>query len=136
MTGKELTPKQQVVYGRLGVLIVAVVAGLLALDTDNSILDLVGFAWAGFGSAFGPIILLALFWNKLTSAGALSGMITGAVVSFTWGQFGWLGLYEIVPGFILAGLVAIVVSSISPQKDQGIFQEFETMTNEMEQIKN
>ncbi|GAA3705022.1 sodium/proline symporter PutP [Zhihengliuella alba] len=136
MTGRELTPKQQVIYGRIGVLIVAVVAGLLALDTDNSILDLVGFAWAGFGSAFGPVIILALFWKKMTGSGALAGMITGAVVSFVWGQFGWLGLYEIVPGFLACLIVAMVVSSISPQKNTAIHEEFDTMTSEMEQIKN
>ncbi|RZU62607.1 sodium/proline symporter PutP [Zhihengliuella halotolerans] len=139
MTGKVLTPKQQVIYGRLGVLIIAVIAGLIALDTDSNILELVGFAWAGFGSAFGPIIILALFWNKLTSAGALSGMIVGAVVSFVWGSYlegGIFDLYEIVPGFALATLTAFIVSSITPQKDKEIFQEFETMTNEMEQIKN
>ncbi|GAB3756870.1 sodium/proline symporter PutP [Zhihengliuella somnathii] len=139
MTGKELTPKQQIIYGRLGVLIIALIAGLIALDTDSNILDLVGFAWAGFGAAFGPIILLALFWNKLTASGALSGMIVGAVVSFVWGSYlegGFFDLYEIIPGFVLATIVAVVVSSIAPQKNKEIYQEFDTMTSEIEAIKN
>lgn len=83
---KNLTAKQGVLLGRLGVLVVAVVAIVLASSRNESILALVAFAWAGFGASFGPAVLLSLFWKKLTMPGALSGMIVGAVIVFAWGN--------------------------------------------------
>src|SRR5690606_10985451 len=78
------------------------------------ILNLVGFAWAGFGASFGPIVLLALYWRKFTSQGALAGMVVGAVTVFIWGNTA-LGdyLYEIVPGFLLNLIVSVVVSKLT-----------------------
>jgi sodium/proline symporter len=127
MTGKEMSVRTQVMLGRAAVLLVAIVAGLIALDRTATILDLVGFAWAGFGAAFGPIVLLSLYWRRLTRWGALAGMIVGAVVAFTWGRSA-LGdvLYEIVPGFVLGGLVAIVVSLLTPAPVAGIGMEFDS----------
>ncbi|GJF17367.1 sodium:proline symporter [Mycolicibacterium cyprinidarum] len=127
--GKETSPKKLVNYGRLGVLTVAVVAIILALDPSDTILDLVGFAWAGFGAAFGPLIILSLFWRRLTSAGAIAGMITGAVVVGIWGNIDALSdvMYEIVPGFIACGAVAIVVSLFTTRQDDGIESEFSAM---------
>ena len=120
-----------VFVGRLAVLVVAIIAALLAWNPDSSILDLVGFAWAGFGSAFGPIILLSLFWRKLTNYGALSGMVVGAVVAFVWGKTA-LGdqLYEIVPGFIACLLVAVIVSIVTYKPNAEIEEEF----NETERL--
>lgn len=63
------------VLGRLGVLVVAIIAGLMALDQNSAILELVAFAWAGFGAAFGPLVILSLYWRKLTATGALAGMV-------------------------------------------------------------
>lgn len=116
-------------FGRLGVLTVAVVAVLLALNPDGTILDLVGFAWAGFGAAFGPLILLSLFWRKLTSAGAIAGMIAGAVVVGIWGQTDALSsaMYEIVPGFLACLVVAVVVSLVTAREDDDIQTEFTEM---------
>lgn len=127
--GKEASPTRLVTYGRLGVLTVAVVAILLALNPDGTILDLVGFAWAGFGAAFGPLILLSLFWRKLTSAGAIAGMIAGAVVVGIWGQTEALSsaMYEIVPGFIACLVVAVVVSLVTAREDDDIQREFTEM---------
>ncbi|WP_203135322.1 sodium/proline symporter PutP [Microbacterium sp. JZ31] len=109
--------------GRGCVLIVAVIAILLALDPESTILELVGFAWAGFGAAFGPIILLSLFWRRLTAVGALSGMIVGAATVFLWPLLG-TGLYEIVPGFALNLLVAFVVSRMTYRRDEEVDEEF------------
>lgn len=127
--GKEASPKKLVNYGRLGVLTVAVVAILLALNPGGTILDLVGFAWAGFGAAFGPLIILSLFWRKLTSTGAIAGMISGAVVVGIWGQTEALAstMYEIVPGFIACAVVAIVVSLLAARPDEDIEREFSEM---------
>ncbi len=128
--GKELTAQQQVRLGRLGVLAVAVVAALLAIDPRSNILGLVAFAWAGFGGAFGPIILLSLFWRRLTAMGALAGMITGAVVVGIWGYIPSLQalMYEIVPGFLACTLAAVVVSLLmQPRHNKEIQAEFDTM---------
>ncbi|MCB0949623.1 MAG: sodium/proline symporter PutP [Mycobacterium sp.] len=127
--GRETSPKKLVNYGRLGVLTVAVVAIVLALDPSDTILDLVGFAWAGFGAAFGPLIILSLFWRKLTTAGAIAGMITGAVVVGVWGQVDSLSdvMYEIVPGFVACAAAAIVVSLFTKRENDDIEGEFTEM---------
>lgn len=123
---KDATDKHYVAAGRLAVLIVSIIAAILAWNPNNSILDLVGFAWAGFGSAFGPIILLALYWRKLTNIGALSGMVVGAVVAFIWGQSSTLSgiIYEMVPGFFINLIVALVVSLITYKPNAEIEEEF------------
>jgi sodium/proline symporter len=64
------------------------------------VLGLVSYAWAGFGAAFGPVVLFSVMWSRMTRNGALAGMVIGALTVIVWKQFGWLGLYEIIPGFI------------------------------------
>ncbi|WP_019414704.1 sodium/proline symporter PutP [Paenisporosarcina sp. TG20] len=127
---KEATDKSYVTMGRVAVLAVAIVAMSLAWGQNKSILDLVAYAWAGFGAAFGPIIILSLFWRKLTTWGVLSGMIVGAVTVVVWGNNEYLKglMYEIVPGFILCLLFAVVVSMLTYRKNIEIEREFdETM---------
>jgi len=123
---KDASPKQMVMLGRLGVLLVALVAGLIALNRDATILELVGFAWAGFGAAFGPVVLLSLYWKKLSTWGALAGMVTGAVVVFIWGNSPLSAtMYEIVPGFAASLLVAVVVSLFTYKASTEIETEFD-----------
>lgn len=101
-----------VTVGRLSIVAVAAVAMLLAQNPNGSVLKLVANAWAGFGAAFGPVILLALMWPRMTRGGALAGMMTGAAVVILWIQMGWSAtLYELVPGFA-AAMAAIVVVSL------------------------
>ncbi|AYC30440.1 sodium/proline symporter PutP [Paenisporosarcina cavernae] len=121
------TDKQMVLLGRLAVLVVSIVAMALAWEQNKTILDLVAYAWAGFGAAFGPIILLSLFWRKLTSMGALAGMVVGAVVVVIWGNSEKLSgmLYEIIPGFILCLLVAWVVSLMTYKPKPELEKEFD-----------
>ena len=90
----------------------AVAAGTLALDRDAMVLDLVGYAWAGFGAAFGPVLLLSLYWRRMTRFGALAGIICGGSTVVIWRQLsgGIFDLYELLPGFCLAWLVAWAVS--------------------------
>ena len=123
---KEASDKHYVMAGRIAVLIVAIVAAILGWNPDSSILDLVGFAWAGFGAAFGPTILLALYWKKLTNIGALVGMVAGAVVAYIWGQNEALSgmLYEIVPGFVINLVLTIIVSLITYKHNAEIEKEF------------
>ncbi|MFY3791164.1 sodium/proline symporter PutP [Ureibacillus sp. MALMAid1270] len=127
---KSASDKHYVGAGRIAVLVVSVVAALLALDPENSILKLVSFAWAGFGAAFGPVILLSLYWKKLTNIGALAGMIVGAVVAYVWGTVpaikeSFFNLYEIVPGFVLGLIAAVVVSLITYKPNADIEKEFD-----------
>ena len=81
---KNGSDREYVFLGRMAVLLVSIIAMVLALEPDSTILDLVAYAWAGFGGAFGPVILLSLFWRKMTTWGALAGMITGAVTVILW----------------------------------------------------
>ncbi|MBT2733833.1 sodium/proline symporter PutP [Bacillus sp. ISL-7] len=122
---KNAKDKQLVFLGRMAVLLVAVIASALAFKQNSTILDLVAYAWAGFGASFGPVILLSLFWKKITNWGALFGMIVGAVTVIVWKNVG-LGdtLYEIVPGFVFNLIVAVVVSLITYKKNDAIEKEF------------
>jgi sodium/proline symporter len=123
---REAKDKELVFLGRMSVLAVSVVAALLALQENNTILDLVAYAWAGFGASFGPVIILSLLWRKMTNWGALFGMITGAVTVIIWSKVG-LGdtLYEIVPGFIINLIVSFVVSMMTYKKNDDIEKEFD-----------
>lgn len=100
--------------GRLAVLAIAALAFALALDPESKVLDLVGWAWAGFGAAFGPAILLSLYWPRMTRAGALAGIVIGGLTVILWKQAAGLGgvfaLYELVPGFALSWLAIWIVS--------------------------
>src|SRR5690606_31618508 len=81
---RDATDKELVLVGRLSVLVVALVAIYLAWDPENTILDLVANAWAGFGAAFGPIVILSLFWKRMNRNGALAGMLVGAITVLLW----------------------------------------------------
>lgn len=125
---KPPSARRLVLLGRLGVVVVALAALLLALNPDDSILGLVSFAWAGFGAAFGPITLLSLYWRKLTNWGALAGMVTGTVVVFLWDALN-TGLYELLPAFVLATVAAWVVSLVTHQPNSEITDEFNRAEN-------
>lgn len=102
--------------GRAGVVGIALAALWLAKSPDSKVLDLVAYAWAGFGAAFGPVLLLSLFWRGMSRAGALAGILTGAVTVIAWRQQGGgiFELYEMVPGVVLAGLATVGASLVSP----------------------
>jgi sodium/proline symporter len=123
---KDAKDKELVFLGRMAVLIVSIVAAALAFKQNNTILNLVAYAWAGFGASFGPTILLSLFWKKMTNWGALFGMIVGAVTVIVWKNVG-LGdtLYEIVPGFVFNLVVSVVVSYMTYRKNHEIEEDFQ-----------
>jgi SSS family solute:Na+ symporter len=117
---RNASEREAVNIGRLSVALVAVAAMVIAADPDSEVLGLVANAWAGFGAAFGPLILLALTWPRMTGAGAVAGLVTGAGVVAAWIALGWNaalmggpGLYEIVPGFAAALAAIIIVSRIT-----------------------
>src|SRR5690606_37705087 len=119
--------KHVLMLGRLAVLVIAVIAVILALVPDDTVLGLLAFAWAGFGAAFGPRVLLSLFWRGFTNWGALAGMLVGAVGVFVWDVV-WPEMYELLPAFICAMVVAVVVSLLTyhpdSEKQQEIHKEF------------
>ncbi len=128
------SPTTALWLGRGGVALVAVIAAIIALDPGSSILQLVGFAWAGFGAAFGPLLILGLFWRKVTAMGALTGMVGGAVVSFIWGSLRLaknpgFTLYEIIPGFAVCLVLTVVVSLLTRQTNPDVDEEFETVVS-------
>jgi len=96
------------------------------------VLDLVAYAWAGFGAAFGPTLLLSLFWKRMTYSGALAGMAVGGITVLVWKQFrgGIFDLYEIVPGFIFSLAAIAVVSLMSTPPAPAIIREFEAVAAE------
>jgi len=104
------------------VLIVSIVAILLALNPNNSVLDLVSHAWAGFGAAFGPIIVFSVFWARMTRNGALAGMIIGAVTVLLWINFNWFNLYSLIPGFLFAS-IGIIIFSLFDKKPNEIVED-------------
>ena len=122
--------KELVLVGRLSVLAVSLVAIALAFDPDSNILNLVSNAWAGFGAAFGPVVLISLFWRGMTKQGAIAGMVTGAVTVLAWIYvFNLSGvMYEIVPGFIAATIAIIVVSMVSKDPESHVTDYFDEMT--------
>lgn len=123
---KSLRPKTYMTLSRVAVALIAIIAAIIAANPNSSILDLVGFAWAGFGSAFGPVLLAALYWSRLNTPGAAAGMITGAVVSFAWGMSSLSDtLYEIVPGFAAATVVMIIVTLLTKEPNEKIKEEFD-----------
>jgi len=132
---RDASEKQQVLVGRISVFLVALVAIALAYDRNASILSLVSNAWAGFGAAFGPVVIGSLYWKEMTRNGALAGMVTGAVTVLLWiyapftinGQSLSSVMYEIVPGFILCSLVIYVVSKMAPQDDTEVLAKHDEM---------
>lgn len=123
------TAKNTLLMSRLSVLIVAAVALILALNPQESILALVGTAWAGFGAAFGPLILLSLLWKRITAAGALAGMAVGGATVLLWVYLphGYKEVYEIIPGFLLSLLVTVVVSLLTKPVSDEVKREFESV---------
>jgi sodium/proline symporter len=123
---KEKSDKQYVFFGRMAVLIVAIVAASLAWVQNDTILGLVAYAWAGFGAAFGPIIILSLYWKKMTNWGAILGMVAGAATVVIWSNVGLSDvMYEIVPGFIINLIVSVVVSYATYKPNAEIEKEFD-----------
>ncbi|MGX3022144.1 sodium/proline symporter PutP [Ursidibacter sp. B-7004-1] len=120
------TQKELVWLGRIMVLAISVLAILLAQDPNSKVLGLVSYAWAGFGCAFGPVVILSLFWRRMNAAGAMAGMLTGALVVVFWNDVvPNSGIYEMIPGFILATIAIVVVSLITPAPKATITETFD-----------
>ena len=98
--------------GRMMVMLISIIAIVIAFNPDNKVLSLVAYAWAGFGAAFGPVILLSLIWKRMTRNGAFAGIFVGAATIILWKTcLDHLGIYEIIPGFLF-GTIAIIITSL------------------------
>ncbi len=141
---RDASQKELVLVGRLSVAAVAAVAIALAYDRNSTVLTLVSNAWAGFGAAFGPLILFSLYWKRMTFSGALAGMIAGALTVLVWiyaditvdGQSLSALVYEIVPGFVVSCIAIIVVSLMTKVPNESVQQTFETVDNEIVAARN
>ncbi|MEW8648096.1 MAG: sodium/proline symporter PutP [Candidatus Thiodiazotropha endolucinida] len=115
---KRASEAELVIVGRLAVLSIALIAFLLALDRESRVLDLVSYAWAGFGAAFGPAVLLSLYWKGMNRWGALAGILSGGLTVVLWKplQGGLFDLYEIVPGFLISLAMIVLVSRLTSSR--------------------
>ncbi len=132
---KNASDKEILWVGRIVVLIIAVIAYFIASSKSEgaaSIMTLVDNAWGGFGSAFGPVIILSLFWKRFTYKGAIAGVIGGAVVDVLWMNFltETTGIYELLPGFIAGAIFAVVVSLIDKKPSEEVEKLFDRAVNE------
>ncbi|CDT30633.1 proline:sodium symporter [Vibrio coralliirubri] len=119
---KDATSEEIVRVGRFAVILISLIALVLAMTPDSSVLGLVSYAWAGFGAAFGPAIVLSLYWSRMNRNGALAGIVVGGVTIVLWKQFtgGWFDVYEIVPGIILSTLSIVIVSLITGEPEDEV----------------
>lgn len=127
--GKTLSQKASMIVARVTVVVIAVVGIIWAKD-EGSVFEIVSFAWAGFGAAFGPVVLFALFWKRTNKWGALAGMIVGGVMIFVWKYViaplgGVFAIYELLPAFILASISIVLVSLITEEPEKEVQDTFE-----------
>ncbi|TXK88447.1 sodium:proline symporter, partial [Parageobacillus sp. SY1] len=124
---RSASDKELIFVGRLSVLIVALVASAFAYTKNDTILNLVGYAWAGFGASFGPVILLSLFWRRMTKWGAFAGMVAGAMTVILWTQSEYLKnlLYEMIPGFAASLAAIVVVSLLTKAPEEKVVEQFD-----------
>lgn len=127
---KQASQTELVWVGRLMVLVIALVAIALAQNPESKVLGLVSYAWAGFGAAFGPVVLISLLWKRMTRNGALAGMLVGAVTVVVWKELVGLGLYEIIPGFAFASLAILLVSLLGSAPPASVQRRFEEADRE------
>ena len=122
--------KMPVIIARISVVLIAVVAVFIARNPESSVFEIVSFAWAGFGAAFGPVVLFSLFWKRTTLWGALAGMVSGGAMVFIWkyviaGFGGVFAIYELLPAFLVSSILIIVVSLLTKKPSEDIVKEFE-----------
>lgn len=128
--GKRMNTRQSMRTARVTLLVIAVVAIFLARDPESSVFMIVSFAWAGFGASFGPVVIFALFWRRTNRYGAIAGMLTGGVMVFVWKYLirpmgGFWNIYELMPAFLIASVVIVVVSLLTPAPDRRIVEQFD-----------
>ena len=134
---KNASEKTLLNVSRVTIVVIAVIACLLAVNPDSSVFEIVAHAWAGFGAAFGPIILCSLFWKRCNEYGALAGVVSGGAVALLWAYIppliwganlpGIFTVYEIIPGFIVSLVCIFIVSLLTKAPSEEVIKEFESV---------
>ena len=132
----KMSQKKMMHVARISLIVIALIGIVIAWNPDSSVFQIVSFAWAGFGASFGPIVLLALFWRRSNRYGALAGLVTGGAMVFIWKYLvrpigGAWDIYELLPAFILAIVVNVIVSLATPAPEKAvtdIFDEVKAMS--------
>jgi sodium/proline symporter len=132
---KDATDKELVWVGRFTVIVIAVIAWYISTDENSSVLKLVAYAWAGFGAAFGPLVILSLYNHTVTKNGAIAGMVVGALTVIVYKQLqgGIFDLYELFPGFIAAWIAILVFSKIGAQNSEDVKVIFDEVQERLRQ---
>ena len=130
--GVKFTAKQGMLVARGTMVVISLVAMFLARDPNSSVFRVVSFAWAGFGAAFGPVVLFALFWRRSNQWGALAGMLAGGAMVFIWKYLiapmgGAWAIYELLPAFIVASIAIVVVSLLTAPPEQSVTETFDAV---------
>ena len=131
-----LNQKQSMISARLVLIVIAVLSVFIAWNPDSSVFRIVSFAWAGFGATFAPVMILALFWKRSNKYGAIAGLITGGVMVFLW-KFviaklgGVFAIYELLPAFVLAIIVNVIVSLCTTKPTDDMIAEFNEVNAEL-----
>ena len=128
----KISEKGTMLAARLTVVVIAVIAVFIASDPNSSVFGIVSFAWAGFGGAFGPVMLFSLFWRRTNRNGALAGMISGGAMVFIWKYLvrpigGAWNIYELLPAFLVASACIVIVSLLTKAPEQEILDEFDSI---------
>lgn len=132
-----MSEKQSMIIARFTVIGISVIAVIFASNPDSSVFEIVSFAWAGFGATFGPVMLCALFWKRSNKQGAVTGMVVGAITIFLWKYVvrpmgGAFDIYELLPAFLLALAVNVIISLATKAPEKEILDEYETFAKEMQ----
>ncbi len=128
----KISEKHNMIFARVTVVVIAIIAVIIARNPDSSIFNIVSFAWAGFGAAFGPVVLFSLFWKRMNKYGALAGIISGGAMVFIWKYAlrplgGVWDIYELLPAFIISCIFIVVVSLLTKKPEKEIIDEFESV---------
>lgn len=126
---KNASQKELIWVSRIFVIIIALIAISIGLDPNSSVLDLVSYAWAGFGAAFGPIIILSIYWKGITENGAIAGIISGGLTILIWKNLdgGLFDLYEILPAFFISTITILITSKFTNLTNDNIDQQFKEL---------
>jgi len=133
--GLKKSQKTSMIISRITIVVIALIAVFWARE-EGSVFTIVSFAWAGFGAAFGPVVLFSLFWKRTTKWGAFAGMVTGGAMVFIWKYLisrlgGVFAIYELLPAFVLACVAIVVVSLLTEKPDESVEKTFDEVTAEM-----
>ena len=123
----DASEKELLLVSRIAVIFIALLALTIANDRESRVLDLVSYAWAGFGASFGPVIVFSLFWRSMTALSAVVGMLIGAVTVIVWSFLsgGIFDLYEIVPGFLFASVAIVIISVLKPEQNDSTIEKYD-----------